>query len=65
MGYFVVGVGKEGEPVFCFVKDFREEDEIGAVFFVGGDFDTSEFDSAALNKFGFWCYYGSYFLSNR
>jgi hypothetical protein len=63
--YFVVGIGEEWEPVFSFIKDFRDEDKVGTVLFGGGNLDTSEFDFGTINVLWFWVIIGLYFLGDR
>ncbi len=63
--YFIVGVGEEWQPVFSLIEDFREKEKVGGILFGGGDLDTSEFNSVAVNMLWLWIIIGWYFLGGR
>ena len=58
-GYSVPGVEEEGDPVFCLVEDFGEEDEVGSVIGGGLDVDASQLHILRAGQFGL---YISWFL---
>lgn len=46
------GVEEEGDPVFCLVEDFGEEDQVGGVIGGGLDVDASQLHILGAGQFG-------------